>query len=329
MLSQRRLQEAQRVQLEQRGRPGLRGQVDGERGHVADGELVLDAVEVAVHVVADDLDRLHPELVVAGAAVEVAKEGLTALPLERSDDQLDAGRRIVGGRRVVDPAHAGGVEGDIGDRAVLGGAAGPPASQDPVGDPFGIQRHRPRRAAGGAGGGHEPGLIPGEVVGHLFGQPLDGARREDVRGVAFDELPDLPGPERIAVHVQGGRAGSVFERLLMTFETALGVGAGDAFREVRSPLGRAVQVRTRHTGEALAAADVGAAAVERVELRREQLVTELERLFERRMAILRVERIQIALIGVHGDGIVHEGDSGQVRHDGPRHRRCQDHDTRN
>ena len=43
----------------------------------------------------------------------------------------------------------------------------------------------------------------------------------------------------------------------------------------------ALQVGARHAREALAAADVRAAAVERVELRGEQLVAELERLLER------------------------------------------------
>ena len=48
----------------------------------------------------------------------------------------------------------------------------------------------------------EPRLIGREAVGHLLGQPLDGAGREDVRGVAFDELPELSRAERVAVHVR-------------------------------------------------------------------------------------------------------------------------------
>ena len=97
---ERRLEEVERVQLEERGRPRLRGQVDGERGLVADRHLVRDAVEVAVDVVADDLHRLHAQLVVGGAAIEVAQERDAALPLERPDDQLGpaAGLSTDGGK---------------------------------------------------------------------------------------------------------------------------------------------------------------------------------------------------------------------------------------
>ena len=38
---------------------GCAGQVDGERGLIADREFVGDAVAIAVDVVTDDFDRLH------------------------------------------------------------------------------------------------------------------------------------------------------------------------------------------------------------------------------------------------------------------------------
>ena len=75
--------------------------------------------------------------------------------------------------------------------------------------------------------------------------------------------PMMSGAERIAMDVERGGAGAVFERLLVAFEAAAGIGAGDADRRVIEPLAAAAQVGARHAGVALAAADVGAAAVER------------------------------------------------------------------
>ena len=61
---QRWFEQAERVQLEQRRRPRLRREIDRERRLIADRHLVRHAVGVAVDVVADDLHRLHAELVV-------------------------------------------------------------------------------------------------------------------------------------------------------------------------------------------------------------------------------------------------------------------------
>ena len=147
------------------------------------------------------------------------------------------------------------------------------------GDALGVERHR-ARTADAADLVDEPVLVRGEAVGHLFGEALDGAGREDVRRVALDELADEAGAERIAVDVERRGAGAVFERLLVAFEAAAGVGAGDADGRVVEPLAGPLEVGARHARVALAAADVGAAAVERVEGRAEQLVAELERLDE-------------------------------------------------
>jgi hypothetical protein len=234
--------------------------------------IVLDAVEISVDAAADDLDRLHAQLVVTGAAIEVAEEGDAAFPLERPDDQRRRGRRVVDRRLEVDPTHTVGVE-----RDPAGGRLGSGRTQRPVSDPLGPEVDGSRTAPC-ARLANEPRLVGREIVRHLLGQPLDGAGGEDVWGVAFDEQPDVSRAERVAVHVLGGRAGSIFEWLLVTLETALGVGAGDPVGLVREPLGRSFQVGARHAGEALPATDVGAAAVERVELGGKQLVAKLERL---------------------------------------------------
>ena len=155
------------------------------------------------------------------------------------------------------------------------------------------------RAAAAADLVNQPLLIGGETVGHLFGQPLDCAGRKDVRRVPLDELADDAGAEWIAVDVERGRAGAVFERLLVAFEAAARVGAGDAYGDVVEPLAAALEVGARHARVALTATDIGAAAVERVEGRAEQLVAELERLEE---SLVEVElAVQIGLIGMHGD----------------------------
>ena len=147
-----------------------------------------------------------------------------------------------------------------------------------------------------------------------------------MRRIAFHELVDPSRAERVAVHVLGGRARSIFEWLLMAFETALSVGARDPIREVRPPFGRAVQIGPGDAGEALAATDVGAGAVEGVELRGEQLVADLERLQESFMTtVLRDERIELGLIAVLGHRIVHDVDLEELgtRDDRPRHGPCQ------
>ena len=169
-------------------------------------------------------------------------------------------------------------------------------------------------------------LIGGEAVGHLLGQPLDCARRENVRGVPFDELADDASAEGIAVHVQRGSAGAVFERLLVAFEAAARVGTGDANGRVPEPLAAAAQVGARYARVALTATDIGAAAVERVERRAEQLVTELERLDESRVEIGLA--VQIVLIGVHGNRPVDVADTTEFSDDRPRRHAREEHSHR-
>ena len=123
------------------------------------------------------------------------------------------------------------------------------------------------------------------------------------------------GAERIAVDVERGRAGAVFERLLVALEAAAGVRAGDAIGRVVEPLAGAAQIGARHARVALAAADVGAAAVEGVEGRREQLVADLERLDE---ALADWQRVQLRLFDMLGDRTVDVGDVGEVGDDRPR-----------
>ena len=104
-----------------------------------------------------------------------------------------------------------------------------------------------------------------------------------MRRVALDELADEAGAERIAMDVERRRAGAVFERRLVAFEAAGTIRPGDAIRLVIEPLVAAAQVGARHARVALAAADVGAAAVERVEGCGKQFVADLERLGELRI----------------------------------------------
>ena len=162
---------------------------------------------------------------------------------------------------------------------------------------LGLERDR-TRAAVPAHVVDQPSLIGGEAVGHLLGEPLDRAGREDVRRVPLDELADLSGAEGIAVDVERGRAGAVFERLFVTLEAAARVGAGDPDRRVVEPLAAAAHVGARHARVALAAADVGAAAVERVERGRKELVADLERFGE---ALAHRQGIQIGLLDVLAD----------------------------
>ena len=84
---------------------------------------------------------------------------------------------------------------------------------------------------------------------------------------------------------------------------------------VVEPLAAAAQVGARHARVALAAADVGAAAVERVEGRAEQLVADLERLDE---SLAGGQGVQLGLFDVLGDRAVDVGDVGEVGDDRPR-----------
>ena len=160
----------------------------------------------------------------------------------------------------------------------------------------------------------EPLLVSGQCIGHLFRQPLNRARREDVRRVALDELRDDAGPERIAVDVERRGAGAIFERLLVAFEAAAGVGAGHARRLMRAPLAGALEVGARDAAVALAAADVGAATVDGVEGGTEQLVAELESFDE---LLVRGQRVELALVGVHGCRAMDVGDVREVSDDCP------------
>ena len=158
-------------------------------------------------------------------------------------------------------------------------------------------------------------LVGGEAVGHLLGEALDGAGREDMRRVALDELADEAGAEWIAMDVERGRAGAVFERLFVTLEAAARIGAGDADRRMVEPLAAAAQVGARHARIALAAPDVGAAAVEGVERRGKQLVSDLERFGE---ALADRQGIQIGLVDVLAGRGVDVRDVGEIGDDRPR-----------
>ena len=164
----------------------------------------------------------------------------------------------------------------------------------------------------------EPLLVRRQRVGHLLGEPLNGAGREDVRRVAFDELSDVASPEGIAVDIQRRGAGAVLERRFVALEAALGVGARDPKRKVHAPLTGSVHIRARDAREALAVADVGASAIERVELRREELVAELERLVERLTILARRHEVpQLGLGHVLCGSIVHEIHLGELRDNRP------------
>ncbi len=177
---------------------------------------------------------------------------------------------------------------------------------------LGLECHR----AGTAVPAHvvdQPVLIGGEAVGHLLGESLDRAGREDVRRVPLDELADLAGAEGIPMDVERGGPGAVFERLFVTLEAAARVGAGDPDRRVVEPLATAAHVRARHAGVALASPDVGAAAVECVEGGREELVADLERVGE---ALAHCQGIEIGLLDVlagRGMDVRHVGEIGDDR----------------
>ena len=198
------------------------------------------------------------------------------LPFHWNGPNDERGRRrgILDGGQKVDAAYAVGVEPHLARRR-----ARARRTERAEADAFGRERHRlgPARLAHGL---DQPRLIGAEAVGHFLGQPLNGTRRKDMWRVALDELRDAARCGRHRGARSAPRSRAVFERLFVTFEAALGIGTGHAWGRVVEPLAGAFQVRARHAREALTDADVGAAAVERVELRREELVPELKRLIK-------------------------------------------------
>ena len=243
-----------RRQLGEPHRAGLRRHVRRQRADVAVAELVDDAVEVAVHADARDLDALHAELVVAGAAHEVAHEGDDTLPFERLDDQI--------GVDPLDPrVHVvGGVGGDA-----LGTEADALRGQVDVDDGVGPDRRRAR--------GRD---LRRERLGHLLGEALFGAEPHQGGRLPLDEVGEVAEPLRIAYGVIVDSAAAVVERLAVALRARLGVRARGARRRVVEPLVGAVQVRAREPRVAAAVADVRARAVELVELRAEQVVATVE-----------------------------------------------------
>ena len=254
-------------------------------------------------------DRLHAQLVVRGAAVEVAEERHAAFPLERPHDERDRCRRVVDRGLKVDAADAVGVVGHLAGRT-----AGARRAQRAEVHAFRIQGDRPG-ATVPAHVVYQPRLIVGEAVGHLFRQPLDGAGCEDVRRISLDELADLARAERIAVDVERRAAAAVLEGLFMTFETAARIRARDADGRVVEPFVGTLQVGSRHARVALASADVRAAAVERVERRGKELVADFEGFRE---LLARAQRIQVGLLDVLGHRAVDVRDVGEVGDDRPR-----------
>ena len=269
---QRRIQQAQRVELDLGVRARLRLHVGGHGGDVAEAELVDDAVAVTVDTDAGQLHALHADLVVAGAAHEVADEGHRALPLEGADDQ-------VGGDR--------GQAGDVG----RGDRAG--AEVDPLaGEHLGGRGHAADQP--GAGGGQ----LPSQRGRHLLGQQLQRAHELQVRRAALDELRQQAVAARIAHRLRVDRARAVGRALAVAVAAGLGVGAGGARRDVVEPLACPAQIGARHAGEPLAVADVGADAVQLVERIAKQLVAAVEGLGE---PLERIgDAVQHRLIAVHG-----------------------------
>ncbi len=115
--------------------------------------------------------------------------------------------------------------------------------------------------------------------------------------------------------VERGGAGAVFERLFVTLEAAARIGAGDPDRRMGEPLAPAAQVGARHTRIALAAPDVGAAAVDGVERGGKELVSDLERFDE---ALADRQGIEIVLVDVLTGRGVDVRDVGEIGDDRPR-----------
>jgi hypothetical protein len=310
---ERRLEQPELVELEQGGGPGLRREIDRECGLISDRHLVLDAVVVAVHSFADDLDGLHAHLVVRGVPVEVAQRRPGAFPLEGLDHEI--GIDSLNARR----AHV---------RLAVAGPA--ELARDPdraEADPLRLELRRLGLAAP-AGRLDRPGADPVQVRRHLLGQALHRAGREHVRCVALDDLPRLPAAARIAMDVAGDVPGAVVEGLVVAGVAVLGVRAREARRLVVEPLGAPAQVGARHAREALAVADVGSHAVDRGEDVLEQLVAYLEghlegkvwiRVDQRREHLLfdarRFRRVQGA------NAVVVEHDRGRAARAADEHRR--------
>ena len=289
LLGGQRIDESEARELNLGGRAGLGREVHAERGDVANRELVGHAVAVAIHIVAGCFDRLHPNLVVRGAAVEFAHRRDAAFPLERPHDQV-----------LVDADDVRGVQ-----RNLTGRCFRARHFQRTEVDALCHQRHRhrlPRRARLRA----RCVAKCEELTGHFFGDALHGAEREDMRRVSLNELLQVAEVERVADHVTDRGSRSVIEQLEMTGIARHGVRSGRARRRVTGPLAGTGEIRSRHAGEAAAVADVGAGAVEGVEFGLEQLVAVLERFVEGRIVLARLDqRHQLRLIEVLTDGGVH------------------------
>ena len=161
--------------------------------------LVRDAVAVAVDAVADQLDRLHAELVVRGAAVEVAQEG------HASPSTGTAGRR--GPRRRPPPRACRPSEASPGAVRVTVSVPKdtPLATRSTVREPPCGRTPRSRRERRIA--------CSSSVISSA--SALDDRRDEEVRRVALDEVVEVPAVPRIAVHVGDREARAVVAGLVV------------------------------------------------------------------------------------------------------------------
>ena len=141
-----------------------------------------------------------------------------------------------------------------------------------------------------------------------------GAGREQVRRVALDELADLAGPERIAMHVEP-TVPAPSSKGWLWHRAAAGVRTGLARRRVVRHSVAPRKIGARNAREALPPTDVRADAVEGVERGLEELVADLERFRE---FLVRRERIQLGLFDVLSGRVVNVGDVGEVCDDRPR-----------
>jgi hypothetical protein len=65
-----------------------------------------------------------------------------------------------------------------------------------------------------------------ELFSHLLGQALDSADGKEVWSVALDERTEMCSVKGIPNYVSGSRPSPVFERLIMTGNATLSIGAG-------------------------------------------------------------------------------------------------------